>query len=88
VRSRAQGDLNDFGSYLGTFPVPIVRPNQFATLPADVPNRFLAWGVVRLPWGFRVAPVVEFRSGFPYIVTDASENYVSRQSRKFLFSAK
>ena len=76
VRSRSQGDLNDFGNYLGTFPVPIVRPNQFATLPADLPNRFLAWGVVRLPWGFRVAPVLEFRSGFPYIVTDVSQNYV------------
>ncbi len=81
VRSRAQGDLNDFGNYLGTFPVPIVRPNQFATLPADLPNRFLAWGVVRLPWGFRVAPVLEFRSGFPYIVTDVSQNFAGRPNQ-------
>jgi hypothetical protein len=29
VRSQARGDLNDFGSYLGSFPVPILRANQF-----------------------------------------------------------
>jgi hypothetical protein len=76
VRSRARGDLNDFASYLGTFPVPIVRPNQFSYLPTDLPNRFLAWGLLKLPYGFRVAPVVEYRTGFPYIVTDAYQNYV------------
>jgi hypothetical protein len=76
VRSRAQGDLNDFSTYLGSFPVPIVRTNQFATLPADLPSRFLAWGVVRLPRGFQIAPVVEIRSGFPYLATDAAQNYV------------
>ena len=29
IRSKGRGDLNDFGSFLGTFPLPIVRPNQF-----------------------------------------------------------
>ena len=29
IRSKGRGDLNDFGSFLGTFPFPIVRPNQF-----------------------------------------------------------
>jgi hypothetical protein len=76
VRSRARGDLNDFSSYLGSFPVPIVRANQFGNLPADLPNRFLAWGLIQLPLGFRVAPVFEYRSGFPYAVTDAYQNYV------------
>jgi hypothetical protein len=32
--------------------------------------------MVQLPWKFRIAPVVEYRSGFPYIVTDAAQNYV------------
>lgn len=76
VRSRARGDLNDFASYLGSFPAPIIRPNQFGNLPADLPNRFLTWGLIQLPAGFRIAPLVEFRSGFPYAVTDAAQNYV------------
>ncbi|MBZ5577364.1 MAG: TonB-dependent receptor [Acidobacteriia bacterium] len=75
VRSHARGDLNDFAGYLGSFPFPIIRPNQFANLPTDLPNRFLAWGVVQLPLGFRIAPAIEYRSGFPYVVTDAAQNY-------------
>ena len=76
VRSRARGDLNDFSNYLGTFPIPIIRGNQFGNLPADLPNRLLAWGMVQLPRKFRIAPVVEYRNGFPYFVTDAAQNYV------------
>jgi Carboxypeptidase regulatory-like domain len=76
VRSRARGDLNDFASYLGTFPVPLIRPNEFGNLPTDMPNRFLAWGVLQLPKGFRVAPMIEYRNGFPYVVTDAAQQYV------------
>jgi hypothetical protein len=76
VHSRARGDLNDFSEYLGTFPIPIIRANQFGNLPADLPNRLLAWGMVQLPWKFRIAPVVEYRNGFPYFATDAAQNYV------------
>jgi hypothetical protein len=76
VRARARGDLNDFANYLGSFPVPVVRPNQFGTLATDLPNRFLAWGTVQLPAGFRISPLIEYRSGFPYAVTDAWQNYV------------
>ena len=76
VRSRARGDLNDFSNYLGTFPIPIIRANQFGNLPADLPNRLLAWGMVQLPWKFRITPVVEYRAGFPYFETDAAQNYV------------
>lgn len=75
VRSRGRGDLNDFAGYLGSFPSPIVRPNQFSYLPADLPNRFLAWGLMKLPHGFRIAPVIEYRTGFPYLATDAYQNY-------------
>ena len=76
VRARARGDLNDFAGYLGSFPVPIIRANQFGNLPADLPNRFLAWGLLQLPWGFQVAPLFEFRSGFPSSVIDAAQDYV------------
>lgn len=76
VRSSGRGDLNDFGSFLSSFAQPIVRPNQFGNLPADLPNRFLVWGLLQLPKKFRVAPVVEYRNGFPYFDTDAAQNYV------------
>jgi hypothetical protein len=56
--------------------VPVIRPNLFGNLPADLPNRFLAWGMIQLPQGFRIAPLMEIRSGFPYAVTDAAQNYV------------
>lgn len=76
VRSLSQGDLNDFSGYLGSFPTPIIRPDQYANLPADLPNRLLAWGNLKLPRGWWVTPIFEYRNGFPYIVTDALQQYV------------
>jgi hypothetical protein len=76
VYSRARGDLNDFNNYLGSFPVPIIRPDEIGNLPSSIPNRFLAWGVVQLPGKFRIAPVVEYRNGFPYSSIDALQEYV------------
>jgi hypothetical protein len=81
VRSRAQGDLNEFNNYLGNFPFPVMRPNQYTNLPGDLPNRFLAWGLVRLPWKMRIAPLVEYRNGFPYAVTDAAQDYVGTPNK-------
>jgi hypothetical protein len=82
VRSRAEGDLNEFNQYLGNFPYPVVRPNRFSNMPGDLPNRFLAWGVVKLPWQMGIAPVIEQRSGFPYAVTDAAHNYVGTPNKQ------
>lgn len=76
VKSQAQGDLNNFSNYLGSFPNPVIRPNQYATLPGDLPNRFLVWGLVNLPWKFRIAPIFEWRSGFPYSLNNAAQQYV------------
>jgi hypothetical protein len=81
VRSRAQGDLNEFNNYLGNFPSPVMRPNQYTNLPGDLPNRFLAWGVLQLPKKIRIAPLVEYRNGFPYAVTDAAQNYVGTPNK-------
>jgi hypothetical protein len=74
--SRARGDLNDFNNYLGSFPVPIIRPDLIGNLPTSMPNRFLAWGVVQLPLKFRIAPVMEIRNGFPYSSVNALQQYV------------
>lgn len=76
VRSHARGDLNSFADYLGSFPSPIVHMNQIATLPGDLPNRFLVWGAVKLPYGFRIAPLFEYRTGFPYSAVDTLQHYV------------
>jgi len=76
VRSRARGDLNDFNSYFGDFGVPVIRQNQYSNLPFDVPNRLLAWGTINLPRRITIAPIFEVRSGFPYSVRDAEQNFV------------
>jgi hypothetical protein len=76
VRSRAQGDLNDFSSFLGNFPLPLIRPNLYAHLPGDLPNRLLAWGRVNLPWTMQLLPLAEFRSGYAYSSVDALGDYV------------
>jgi len=76
VHSYARGDLNDFNNYLGSFPVAIVRPNYNTVLPGDLPNRFLAWGVMQITRSVRLMPAVEYRTGFPYSSLDAAQNYV------------
>jgi hypothetical protein len=77
ARSRARGSLNIFDAYLGNFPIPLIHPDTYSNLPGDVPNRFLAWGRVNTRfWGVAVLPIIEYRSGFPYAVFDAAENYV------------
>lgn len=76
VRSRSRGDLNDFNTYFGDFGAPVIRPNQYSNLPFDVPNRLLAWGTIGLPRRFTLSPIFEWRSGFPYSVRDAEQNFV------------
>ena len=76
VRSRARGDLNDFNSYFGDFGAPVIRQNQYSNLPFDVPNRLLAWGTINLPRRIIIAPIFEMRTGFPYSVRDAQQDFV------------
>ena len=77
TRSRAEGNLNSFDSYLGNFPTPPLRPVLFSNLPADLPNRFLAWGHVKIPfWNLEMQPVIEYRNGFPYARYDVLQDYV------------
>ncbi len=76
ARSSALGDLNESDTYVGNIPVPVLQPNFFTHLPSDTPNRFLVWGETRLPWKLRAVPMVEYRTGFPYAMTDAYQNFV------------
>jgi hypothetical protein len=76
VRSRAEGDLNDFNSYYSNFENPIIQANERSRLPWDAPNRFLFWGTFHAPRGITVAPVFDMRTGFPYSIIDENRNFV------------
>ena len=77
TRSRAEGNLNSFDTFLGNFPTPLIRPDVYSNLPADLPNRFLMWGRVKVRyWSLQVLPIVEYRDGFPYSRFDEMQQYV------------
>jgi hypothetical protein len=75
VHSRSRNNLNDFAEFLGDFPVPLLRRDVHATAPGNIPHRLLAWGVVPVRKNWKVAPVIEFRTGFPYSALDAAQQY-------------
>ncbi len=81
VRSSSVGDLNDLGSIYGPTPAALIRPNERAPLPFDVPRRLLTWTEFGLPGGLRAIPVWEIRSGFPYSDTDENRNFVGPRNR-------
>jgi hypothetical protein len=84
IRSRARGELNDFGAYYGDYPEPIIRENQFANLPSDAPNRLLMRGNFKLPYQFTVVPLLDYHTGFPYSIVDEQQNFVGpRDSDRF-----
>lgn len=81
VHSSATGDLNDFNQFFGNFENPVIRPNARSLLPFDAPNRFLAWADLRLPWDITVAPVIEVRTGFPFSLVDANQDFIGPRNR-------
>ena len=77
VRQYAHGDINDANSYLGNYPFPVVRNGLVASLPSEIPNRFLLWGSYAFPKKIMVTPHVELRNGFPYQPTDVFQQYTA-----------
>ena len=77
VRQYAYGDISDANSYLGNYPFPVVRDGLTASLPSEIPNRFLLWGSYAFPRKIAVTPHVEFRNGFPYQPTDVYQQYIA-----------
>ncbi len=53
-----------------------MRPSFFTSLGGDVPNRVLIWGETPLKWKMKISPLMEYRTGFAYSVTDVLQNYV------------
>jgi hypothetical protein len=81
VHSDAEGELNDFNSYLGNFGNAIIRPNERSRLSWDAPHRFLFWGQFQAGYGITLAPVLDVRSGFPYSIIDEERNFVGPRNR-------
>ncbi len=76
VYSRARGDLNTLSEIYVPFEQPVIRPDFFANLPSDIPQRVVTWGRFQLPWRTVVSPLFDVHSGFPFSVFDARQNYV------------
>lgn len=76
VRAATSGVQNSLDATEGLLRVPFVQAASEGPLPADVPHRVLAWGVLHLPAHFTVAPFLDVRSGFPYTAIDDEWNQV------------
>lgn len=76
VYSRARGDLNSLDEIYVPFEQPIIRPNFYANLPSDMPNRFITWSTFHLPDAMTLSPVFDIHSGLPFSAIDARQNYV------------
>lgn len=78
VHSRAEGNQNIFDYFVGNYPEALVRPGIYANLPGDLPNRFLMWGHVKVPFqNFHLYPTVEYRNGFPYTQLNELQSYAA-----------
>ena len=76
VRSQARGNLNDFNHYFGNLKQAVIRPDEYAKLPFDAPNRMLFWGEFSLPFDVVATPVVDWRSGFPFSLINEQQDFV------------
>jgi Carboxypeptidase regulatory-like domain len=76
VRQYAHGDIASAKGYIGDIPFPVVRQNLRASLPGEIPNRFLLWGAYALPRKMHLIPQIEFRNGFPYQPVNVFQQYI------------
>jgi Carboxypeptidase regulatory-like domain len=76
VHSQARGNLNDFNTYFGNLKHPVIRPDEYGRQPFDVPNRLLFWGDFAVPFDTVVTPVLDWRSGFPFSIVNAQQDFV------------
>lgn len=83
VRSRSLGDLNAFDLLFGNLRAPVIRANEYGPTAQDVPHRLVALFASELgPW--RLAPLFEMRSGFPWSAVDDAQQFIGpRNSRRF-----
>lgn len=75
VRSRSIGDLNSVANIFVPFQNPIIRPDAYTNLNADVPNRVISWGIFHLPFKVVFAPIIDWRTGFPWSTITVDQKY-------------
>jgi hypothetical protein len=76
VWSRSRGDLNSLTNVMIPFAQPVIVPNVYGVLPNDVPQRFVAWEIIAIPWNLTVSPIADVHSGYAYSNVDVLQNYV------------
>ena len=69
-----------FDDFFGNFRNPIIRPNQFSLSETDTKHRFLFRGLL-VAQAWSVAPVVEFRQGFPFSRVDEDLQFIDVRNR-------
>jgi outer membrane receptor protein involved in Fe transport len=80
VRSQARGNLNDFNTYFGNQKHAVIRPDEYAKQPYDVPHRLLFWGDFCLPFDVVATPVLDWHSGFPFSLLNEQQDFVGRRN--------
>jgi len=80
VRSRSTRALNDYDQFFGNFRNPIIRPNENALSPTDVPHRLLIRGSIGLPGQWVFSPVYEWRTGFPWSAVNEFQDFVGTRN--------
>jgi len=81
VWSKARGDLNSIDNFLGNFPAFVVRQNEYGPQPFDTPQRFLAYGQLRMRFDIKISPLVEIRSGFPFSFVNERLDFVGPRNQ-------
>jgi hypothetical protein len=81
AKSRSTGDLNNFGTLYRNLRSPLIFQNEDSLFDLDVPHRLLLWGVWTLPADIKLAPGIEWRSGFPYTIYDEAYVPVGERNR-------
>jgi len=76
VHSSTIGDLNTLASIFSPFELPVIRPDVYASLNADVPDRMISWGIFHLPAKIVFAPIIDLHTGFPWSKVNVLQNYV------------
>ena len=76
IRSAARADLNALSNYFDTIMWPVFGANAYAPAPADAPNRLLSRGRFFPTSRWLVIGIFDWRSGFPYSVTNEYLDYI------------
>ena len=79
--SSSKSDLNTADTALGEFPSVAIRANEFSRQSFDSPHRILGYGQFELPYDIRVAPLVEYRTGFPFSAVNDRLDFVGGRNR-------